>query len=98
MSILIVGGAGYIGSHTAKLVAAMGHEPVVLDNLVYGHKWAVKWGPFIEGDLADTALLDSAFVRHKIEPVSHFAADTSVGHSVNEPRGYCRNYLVNALN
>ena len=53
MSILIVGGAGYIGSQTAKRVAQAGLEPVVFDNLVYGHKWAVKWGPLVEGDLAD---------------------------------------------
>jgi UDP-arabinose 4-epimerase len=54
---LIVGGAGYIGSQTAKLVARAGHRPVVLDNLVYGHRWAVKWGPLVEGDLADGALV-----------------------------------------
>ena len=53
MSILVVGGAGYIGSQTAKRVAQAGLEPVVLDNLVYGHQWAVKWGPLVEGDLAD---------------------------------------------
>ena len=57
MSILIVGGAGYIGSQTAKCVAQAGWKPVVFDNLVYGHKWAVKWGPLIEGDLADGALI-----------------------------------------
>ena len=98
MSILIVGGAGYIGSHTAKAVAKAGHEPVVLDNLVYGHRWAVKWGPFIEGDLADTALLDSVFKKHRIEAVVHFAAYTYVGESVANPRKYYRNNLVNALN
>ena len=57
VSILIVGGAGYIGSQTAKGVAQAGLQPVVFDNLVYGHEWAVKWGPLVEGDLADGALL-----------------------------------------
>ena len=98
MSILIVGGAGYIGSHTAKLIAAAGHEPLVLDNLVYGHRWAVKWGPLIEGDLADTALLERVFKTHQIEAVIHFAAFTYVGESVTNPRKYFRNNLVNALN
>jgi UDP-arabinose 4-epimerase len=98
VSILIVGGAGYIGSHTAKRVAAAGHEPIVLDNLVYGHRWAVKWGPFIEGDLADTALLERVFKAHRIEAVIHFAAFTYVGESVTHPRKYFRNNLVNALN
>jgi len=98
VSILIVGGAGYIGSHTAKLIAAAGHEPLVLDNLVYGHRWAVKWGPLIEGDLADTALLERVFKTHQIEAVIHFAAFTYVGESVTNPRKYFRNNLVNALN
>ena len=98
MSILIVGGAGYIGSHTAKRVAAAGQEPIVLDNLVYGHRWAVKWGPFIEGDLADAALLERVFKAHRIEAVIHFAAFTYVGESVTNPRKYFRNNLVNALN
>ena len=57
MSVLIVGGAGYIGSQTAKRAAEAGLEPVVLDNLVYGHRWAVKWGPLVEGDLADGDLI-----------------------------------------
>ena len=58
MRVAVTGGAGYIGSQTAKLVAQAGGRPVVFDNLVYGHRWAVKWGPFVEGDLADGALID----------------------------------------
>jgi UDP-arabinose 4-epimerase len=53
--ILVTGGAGYIGSHTCKALRDQGYLPVTLDNLVYGHRWAVKWGPFIQGDLADNS-------------------------------------------
>ena len=98
MSILIVGGAGYIGSHAAKLIAQAGEEPVVFDNLVYGHRWAVKWGPFIEGDLGDPALIDRVLREHDITAVIHFAAYTAVGESVANPRKYFRNNVVNTLN
>lgn len=98
MSILIVGGAGYIGSQTAKLIAAAGVEPVVFDNLVYGHRWAAKWGPFIEGDLADEALVARVMRERKVEAVIHFAAYTYVGESVTNPRKYFRNNVANTLN
>ncbi len=98
MAILIVGGAGYIGSHTAKLVASGGEAPVVLDNLVYGHREAVKWGPFVEGDLADAALVDRVLKEHAITAVIHFAAYAYVGESVTNPRKYFRNNVVNTLN
>jgi UDP-glucose-4-epimerase GalE len=98
VSILVVGGAGYIGSQTAKRVAQAGFEPVVLDNLVYGHRWAVKWGPLVEGDLADAALVDRVMKEHRIEAVIHFAAYAYVGESVTNPRKYFRNNLVNTLN
>ena len=97
MSILIVGGAGYIGSQTAKLVAAAGLEPVVFDNLVYGHEWAVKWGPFVRGDLADRALLVDVMKRHRVEAVIHFAAYAYVGESVTNPRKYFGNNLAGSL-
>ena len=51
MNVLVAGGAGYIGSHACKVLAASGHQPVVFDNLSFGHRWAVKWGPLVEGDL-----------------------------------------------
>jgi UDP-glucose-4-epimerase GalE len=95
---LIVGGAGYIGSQTAKLVARAGLEPVVLDNLVYGHKWAVKWGPLIEGDLADATLVDRVLKEHRVTAVIHFAAYAYVGESVTNPRKYFRNNVANTLN
>jgi UDP-arabinose 4-epimerase len=98
LSILIVGGAGFIGSHTAKLVAETGAHPVVLDNLVYGHKWAVKWGPLVEGDLADTALIDRVLKEHAVTAVIHFAAYAYVGESVTNPRKYFRNNVANTLN
>jgi UDP-arabinose 4-epimerase len=98
VSILIVGGAGYIGSQTAKVVARAGLEPVVLDNLVYGHKAAVKWGPLVEGDLADAALVDRVLKEHRVTAVIHFAAYAYVGESVTNPRKYFRNNVVNTLN
>lgn len=98
MSILIVGGAGYIGSQTAKQVARAGLEPVVFDNLVYGHRWAVKWGPFVEADLADVARVRRTLEEHQVSAVIHFAAYTYVGESVTNPRKYFHNNIVNTLN
>ena len=98
MTVLIVGGAGYIGSHTAKLIARSGQRPVVFDNLVYGHESAVKWGPLVKGDLADPALVDRVLKEHAITSVIHFAAYAYVGESVTNPRKYFRNNVVNTLN
>ncbi len=97
MTVLIVGGAGYIGSQTAKRVAWAGQTPVVLDNLVYGHKWAVKWGPLVEGDLSDTALVRRVLREHAVTSVIHFAAYAYVGESVTNPRKYFHNNVVNTL-
>ncbi|PWT99262.1 MAG: UDP-glucose 4-epimerase GalE [Terriglobia bacterium] len=98
MQILVTGGAGYIGSHTAKLLAKAGHEPVVLDNLRYGHRWAVRWGPLVEMDLSDRAGLDATFQEYRIEAVIHFAAFAYVGESMHDPAGYFRNNVVNTMN
>ena len=98
MSVLIVGGAGYIGSQTAKTVAAAGMDPIVFDNLVYGHEWAVKWGPLVRGDLADRALLVDVMKRHQVDAVIHFAAYAYVGESVTNPRKYFGNNVVGTLN
>jgi UDP-arabinose 4-epimerase len=98
VSILIVGGAGYIGSQTAKRVAQAGLEPVVFDNLVYGHKWAVKWGPLIEGDLSDRALIKRVLEEHAVTAVVHFAAYAYVGESVTNPRKYFRNNVAGTIN
>ena len=98
MSVLIVGGAGYIGSQTAKAVAAAGLEPIVFDNLVYGHEWAVKWGPLVRGDLADRPLLVDVMKRHRVDAVIHFAAYAYVGESVTNPRKYFGNNVAGSLN
>jgi UDP-arabinose 4-epimerase len=98
VSILIVGGAGYIGSQTAKRVAQAGLEPVVFDNLVYGHAWAAKWGPLVEGDLADGALIRRVLEKHQVTAVVHFAAYAYVGESVTNPRKYFNNNVVGTIN
>jgi UDP-arabinose 4-epimerase len=98
VSVLIVGGAGYIGSQTAKAVAAAGLDPVVFDNLVYGHEWAVKWGPLVRGDLADRPLLTDVMKQHRVDAVIHFAAYAYVGESVTNPRKYFGNNVTGSLN
>jgi UDP-glucose-4-epimerase GalE len=97
MKVLVTGGAGYIGSHAAKALAKAGHEPLVLDNLSTGHRWAVKWGPLLEWDLADTELLPQFLEKERVEAVLHFAASLMVGESVKEPRKYYWNNVVNTL-
>ncbi|SRR5258708_5349147 len=95
MNVLVVGGAGYIGSHCVRQLIAAGHRPVVLDNLVYGHRGALTVGvKFYEGDLADQMLLAKIFADEKIELVMHFAAYCYVGESVTEPLKYYLNNLV----
>ena len=96
--VLVTGGAGYIGSHAAKALAQSGYEPVVLDNLARGHREAVQWGPFIEGDLADRALLRDSLRRFEIGAVMHFAAYAYVGESMTKPELYFSNNVVNSLN
>jgi UDP-arabinose 4-epimerase len=96
--VLVTGGAGYIGSHTCKALAAAGYEPVAFDNLVHGHPWAVRWGPLVEGDLADRLALERALVQHRIEAVVHFAAYAYVGESMRAPGKYFQNNVVNTVN
>jgi UDP-arabinose 4-epimerase len=98
MQVLVTGGAGYIGSHTAKALARAGYEPIVLDNFCRGHRWAVRWGPLLELDLADRAALDKVFREHRIGAVIHFAAFIAVGESMTAPAVYFRNNLVNTIN
>jgi UDP-arabinose 4-epimerase len=97
MRVLVTGGAGYIGSHTAKRLAKEGYEPVVLDDLRRGHHWAVRWGPFIEAGLEDHAAVARAFSDYRIQAVVHFAANAYVGESMRTPDTYFRNNLVNSL-
>ena len=96
--ILVTGGAGYIGSHACKALHAAGFEPVVFDNLIYGHPWAVKWGRLIRGDLADPQQIGAALDEVKPSAVMHFAAYAYVGESVTNPAKYYRNNVVGSLN
>jgi UDP-arabinose 4-epimerase len=95
--VLVVGGAGYIGSHTAKLLHAQDIEPVVYDNLVTGHRSSVRWGPFVHGDILDTAHLGKTLAEYKPDAVVHFAASAYVGESVEEPSKYYRNNVAGTL-
>ncbi len=98
MATLVTGGAGYIGSHTAKELTRRGREVVVLDNLCTGHRDFLKWGVFEEGDLADSAFIDRVFEEHGIDEVVHFASFIAVGESVQKPDIYYRNNVTNTLN
>jgi UDP-arabinose 4-epimerase len=96
-TVLVTGGAGYIGSHACKALARAGHNPVAYDNLGRGHREAVRWGPLVEGDLADGDLLESTMRRAGVSAVMHFAAFAYVGESVTEPALYFRNNVANSL-
>jgi UDP-glucose 4-epimerase len=96
--ILVIGGAGYIGSHANKLLNRLNYSTVVFDNLVYGHRSFVKWGDFVEGDLADPDQIRFCFREYPIEAVMHFGSFTYVGESVVNPAKYYRNNVINTLN
>jgi UDP-glucose-4-epimerase GalE len=96
-TILVTGGAGYVGSHACKALAAAGHEPVVYDNLGRGHREFARWGPLEVGDVGDAARLDAVFARHRPEAVMHFAALAYVGESVSDPALYYRNNVSGTL-
>ncbi|MDG5469505.1 UDP-glucose 4-epimerase GalE [Deltaproteobacteria bacterium IMCC39524] len=96
-NILVTGGAGYIGSHTCKVLAESGYRPVVYDNLVAGHEWAVKWGPLEIGDIADRDRLDEVIEKYQPSAVLHFAAFAYVGESVENPGKYYRNNVADTL-
>ena len=98
MAILVTGGAGYIGSHTAKALAQAGLQPVVIDNLERGHRAAVQWGPLIEADIGDRSALEKVFREHAIDAVLHFAAFAYVGESMQQPELYFHNNVVKTLN
>jgi UDP-glucose-4-epimerase GalE len=90
-TILVTGGAGYIGSHVCKALAEAGHRPVCFDTLEKGHEWAVRWGALECGDIGDVLRLDEVFRRHRPSAVIHLAGYIEVGESVNQPERYLHN-------
>ncbi len=97
ISVLVTGGAGYIGSHACKALARAGFRPIVYDNLEYGHEDAVRWGPLVEGDLADAGRLRAVMSAERVRAVMHFAAYAYVGESMEKPAHYFRNNVVNTV-
>ena len=96
-NVLVTGGAGYIGSHACKMLARAGYIPIVFDNLVNGHRWAVKWGPLEEGDIADRKRLDTVVKKYKPKTIMHFAAEAYVEESIKNPGKYYRNNVAGTL-
>jgi UDP-glucose 4-epimerase len=97
MNILVTGGAGYVGSHAVKLLAARGHAVVVIDNLTAGHRAAVPVGELVACDLLDRDRLTSLLTERRIDAVMHFAALAYVGESVHQPAKYYQNNVVGTL-
>jgi len=96
-TILVTGGAGYIGSHACKALALAGYQPVVYDNLSRGHRWAVKWGPIEHGDIGDEGRLSEVLKKYRPSTVMHFAAFAYVGESVQDPGLYYKNNVSGTL-
>ena len=96
-TVLVTGGAGYIGSHACKALAHAGYLPVSYDSLEHGHAEAVRWGPLEQGNIADRARLDEVITRHRPLAVMHFAAYAYVGESVSDPGKYYRNNVAGSL-
>jgi UDP-glucose 4-epimerase len=96
-TVLVVGGAGYIGSHMVWLLGQKGVDVVTLDNLSSGHRDAVLHGQFVHGDIADQLILDRVFRQYKFDAVMHFASSIQVGESVQDPAKYYQNNVVNTL-
>lgn len=96
MNILLTGGAGYIGSHTAYALKQAGFTPVVLDSLVSGHAWAVKYGPFVRGDIGDESVVRALCADYQPVAAVHFAAFIEVGESVANPAKYFENNVQKA--
>jgi UDP-glucose-4-epimerase GalE len=97
-TVIVTGGAGYVGSHACKALAAAGYLPVTYDNLSIGNRWAVRWGPLERGDILDPARLHEAFRAHRPAAVMHFAALALVGESMRSPGLYYRTNVTGALN
>lgn len=93
-TVLVTGGAGYIGSHVCKALAEAGDTPVCYDTLEKGHDWAVQWGPLERGDIGDRTRLDEVFARHRPQAVIHLAGYIEVGESVRQPDRYLHNNVT----
>ena len=93
-TVLVTGGAGYIGSHVCKALAEAGDRPVCYDTLEKGHEWAVQWGPLERGDIGDKTRLDDVFTRHRPRAVIHLAGYIEVGESVRQPERYFHNNVT----
>src|SRR5258706_13913291 len=93
-SVLVTGGAGYIGSHTCKALARAGYRPVTFDNLVTGHRDFVRWGPLVEADIGDADAVEKACAKYDVKAAVHFAAYALVGESVTDP---AKNYPNNVM-
>ena len=98
MNILVCGGAGYIGSHMAKMLTERGYQVTVFDNFSTGNLWAVKWGQLYEGDLLNKEDLRNVFDQNSFNAVMHFSARSLVGESVQKPELYYHNNVVGTLN
>jgi UDP-glucose-4-epimerase GalE len=96
-TILVTGGAGYVGSHACKALTRAGYRPITYDSLIHGHREAVRWGPLVEADLADAGKLTDTLKRFEVAAVLHFAAFAYVGESVVQPGLYFRNNVANTL-
>jgi UDP-glucose 4-epimerase len=96
-TILVTGGAGYVGAHCCLALSRAGHKVVAYDDLSNGHAEFAKWGPLVEGDIRDRARLAATFAEHKPDAVLHCAASIEVGESVKEPARYYDNNVVGAL-
>jgi UDP-arabinose 4-epimerase len=96
-AVLVTGGAGYIGSHACKALAAAGLRPVAFDDLSLGHRWAVQWGPLVEANLLDQAAIEAALRAYEVSAVIHFAASAYVGDSMRDPASYYRNNVLTTL-
>ncbi|HEX5935501.1 MAG TPA: NAD-dependent epimerase/dehydratase family protein, partial [Pseudorhizobium sp.] len=96
-NVLVVGGAGYIGSHTCLRLAEQGYQPIVFDNLSNGHSEFVQWGPLEVGDIRDRARLGEVFEKYRPVAVLHFAALIEVGESVTNPVGFYDNNVIGSL-
>ena len=97
-SVLVCGGAGYIGSHMVRMLAEAGHNVTVFDNLSTGHKAAVQAGALVHGDLLDTDALEELFAANRFDAVFHFSGLIAVAESVREPARYYRNNVIGTLN